>query len=179
MGNSRWRGSDSRQTWQTLLTVQPKGSAFLVVHAVSRFSATWARAGGTLFPCCRVYQVTSCNVCNRLHLLLHQSLTVSGCNILTSLIFRPLNYNTAGSDETSKHRYLWWLVLGRAPCASGKHAVSNLLGRAREISGAIIVRHKDGLLGTQSNEDDNYPGSTVDIRASSVGDRLRSRRVNH
>lgn len=35
---------------QTLLTVQPKGSGFLVVHVVSRFSATRARAGGTVFP---------------------------------------------------------------------------------------------------------------------------------
>lgn len=61
---------------QTLLTVQPKGSGFLVVHVVSRFSATRARAGGTVFPYCRVYQVTFFNACNRLHLLLLHGLTV-------------------------------------------------------------------------------------------------------
>jgi len=105
---SRWCGSDSRQTWQTLLTVRPDGSAFLVVHAVSRFSVTWARAGGTVVPCCRVYSVTSCGACGRLRALLRESLTVFDRTVFFLRGCRPFDNTVSGCDATSRHR--WWLT---------------------------------------------------------------------
>lgn len=87
---------------QTLLTVQPKCSAFLVVHAVSRFSATRARAGGTVFPYCRVSQPMSCNDCKRLHLLLRRSLTLLNRTAISSLGLCPFENHHCAGDATSR-----------------------------------------------------------------------------
>ena len=132
MESSRWCGSDSGQTWQTLLKVQSSGSAFLVVHVVSRFSATRARAGGTVFPCCRVCPVTSCNACNRLHLLLRQSLTVFDRTVIYPWGFSPFEDTLSGRVATSGQS----LVAGeeiRIPCASGRAPGVQPLGISKGV----------------------------------------------